>query len=170
MNIFKKLTLAVLVMMTSAAAMAQEKVVVFNMQAAIMGTELAKQRIASLEANPEFAMLKAKYESLQADLASMNREAAKDGMTWGAEKQANFRKQGEYKQADLKLAAEKLKSESNAVAQGIMNELAPKAKDVLQQIITSQGIGLVLDQSVAYHADAKFNITAKVTQGLNKAK
>ncbi len=49
-----------------------------------------------------------------------------------------------------------------------MQELGPKAKTALNEVVTAEGLGLVLDSSVAYWANADHDITAKVTAKLNK--
>jgi len=91
-------------------------------------------------------------------------------MTWSVEQKQNYIKQAEYRKADLKLVVEKLKAEQGAVIQRIRQEFVPKAKSVLNQMVVAEGIGLVLDSSVAYYAGADFDITAQVTTMLNKAK
>ena len=159
---------AALMLTTTAAA--ADKVVVFNAQGAIMATDIAKQRIKDLQASIDFSSMQAKFESLKADLQGLDKEAKTNGMTWSQEQIASHNKKIEYKQADLQLSAKKLQAEQGEAVQNIMKELAPKAQEILKQIITAEGIGLVLDNKAALFANAEFDITAKVTDGLNKAK
>lgn len=167
---FKKVMMIAAAMVLSGIALASDKVAVFDLQTAILSTEVAKQRVQELQSNAEFAAMQAKFESLRVDLQGLAKDAETNGMTWSQEQQAEHRKKIEYKRADLELAAKKLQAEKNAAVKRIMQELAPKAKTVLNQMITAEGIGLVLDSKVAYYADASFDITAKVTDKLNKAK
>ena len=51
-----------------------------------------------------------------------------------------------------------------------MAELGAKAKAVISDVIKADGIGLLLDSQTAIHADAGYDITAKVTQRLNENK
>jgi len=169
-GMMKKISMVLAALMFSAGALAEGKVVVFNMQAAIIQTEAAKKSLQALDADPEFAQMKAKFEGLRADLMSLDKDAQTNGMTWSPEKKAEHRKKVEYKSADLKLAAEKLKAERNAVVKKIMQEHGKKAQEAMNQVVTAEGLGLVLDSSVAYFADAKHDITAKVTEKLNKRK
>lgn len=168
MKAFKLVTIALAAMLVSSLAAAQGKVVVFNMQAALMKTNTAEQKLKALESNAEFASMKSKFESLRAELIALDQDAKTNNLTWSAEQKADHRKKVEYKSADLKLAAEKLKAERNAVVQNIAKELGPKAKEALDSLVKDENIGLVLDSSVAYFATAEYDITAKVTSRLNK--
>jgi outer membrane protein len=153
----------------STAAFSQGKVAVFNMQAAVMQTDAAQKHLQALDSNADFSAMKAKFENLRAELIKLDADAKTNQMTWSNDQKADFKKKVEYKSADLKLSAEKLKSERNVVMQKIMKELGPKTKTVLNQLVTAENIGLVLDSSAAYYATADFDITAKVTEKLNKA-
>ncbi len=168
MGMMKKVSIALAALMFSSVAMAEGKVVVFNMQAAIIQTDAAKKSLQALDADADFSQMKAKFEALRSDLMNLDKDAKTNGMTWSNEQKLEHRKKVEYKSADLKLAAEKLKKERNAVVQKIMQELGGKAKTALNEVVTAEGLGLVLDSSIAYWANADHDITAKVTAKLNK--
>ena len=168
MGMMKKISIALVALVFSATVAAEGKVVVFNMQAAIIQTDAAKKSLQALDADAEFSQMKAKFEGLRSDLMSLDKNAKTNAMTWSNEQTVAHRKKVEYKSADLKLAAEKLKAERNAVVKKIMQELGPKAKAALNEVVTAEGLGLVLDSSVAYWANASYDITAKVTAKLNK--
>ncbi len=166
----KKFSIALLALAFSMGAVAQGKVVIFNMQAAIENTSAAKQRLQALEADSTYAAMRAKYEGLRAEMMALEKDAQTNNMTWTTAQKQDYVKQVEYKKADLKLVVEKLKAEQGAVVQRIRQEMVPKAKTALNQLVVAEGLGLVLDSSVAYYAGAEFDITAKVTEMLNKAK
>lgn len=169
MDITKKLSVALIALFLSMGALAaSSKVVVVNMQAAILQTEVAKKQLMALDANPDFAAMKAKYDSLRADLVNMDKDAQTNGMTWTNEQKMEHRKKAEYKNADLKLAVEKLKAEQNAVMKRIMQEQLEKAKAALNELVVAEGIGLVLDSGSALFATPDYDITAKITEKLNK--
>ena len=158
-------------LMTAPLAMAAaDKVVVFDLQSAVLNTDLAKKRMQDMQANPEFASMQAKFESLRADLQKMAKEAEKNGVTWNQEQAAEHRKKMEYARADLELVVKKLQAERNATAQRVMEELNPKAQVALKDVISAEGIGIVLSNQAAYYAEPSLDITAKVTEKLNKAK
>lgn len=170
MGILKKGLLIAAAMAFTSVAMAADKVVVFNAQGAIMASDVAQQRVKELQASVEFSSMQAKFESLKSDLQNLDKEGKTNGMTWSQEQIAAHNKKIEYKQADLQLAAKKLQAEQSAAIQSIMQEIAPKAQEILKQLITAEGIGLVLDNKAALFATAEYDITAKVTDQLNKAK
>ena len=169
---FKAKTAIILALTLIAAplAMAADKVVVFDLQSAILSTDLAKKRIQEMQANAEFSGLQAKFESLRADLQKMAKDAEKNSVTWNQEQAAEHRKKMEYARADLELVAKKLQAERNATAQRVLEELGPKAQAALKEVIATDGIGLVLSTQTAYYAEPSLDITAKVTEKLNKAK
>lgn len=162
--------LAITLLTAPVAMAAGDKVVVFDLQSAILNTDVAKKRIQEMQANAEFASLQAKFETLRNDMIKMGKEAEKDSVTWTPEKMAEQRKKMEYARADLQLIQKKLEAERNATAQQVMQELGPKAQVALKDVISVDGIGLVLSTQTAYYAEPSLDITAKVTEKLNKAK
>ncbi len=167
----KKIVLTACVMMSSVMAQAaNDKVVVFDAQRAILSTDVAQERFKLLESKSDFLSLKTKFESLKADLQALQKEAEIKGLSWSESDKAEHRKKMEYLNADLQLSVKKLQAEQQAVAQAVMQELGTKASTALNEIITAEGIGLVLDAQAARYANPAFDITAKVTEKINKAK
>lgn len=164
------LFLMVTLMSTPFAMAAGNDVVVFDLQSSILNTDLAKQKMKALQANPEFAALQAKFETLRNDLQKMAKDAEKNSVTWNPEQTAEHRKKMEYARADAELVAKKLQAEQKATAQRVMEELGPKAQVILKEVINAEGIGIVLSTQTAYYAEPSRDITAKVTEKLNKAK
>ncbi len=170
MTVIQKTLAAVLLCLVSTASFAQGKVVILDLQAAILSTEFAKQEIAKLEKAPQYASIKAKLDGLVADMRKLQAEAEKDGLTWSADKQAEHRKKVDYVRADYELEGKKLQAEQQAVVQRIMQEMGPKTRTVLEQLVAADKIGLILNAQAAIHADAAHDITPKLTDMLNKAK
>ncbi len=151
-------------------AFAAGKVAVFDSQAAILNTDFAKKRLTDLQKDPEFSSMRAKFEGLKSDLQSLNKEAETNGMTWSSEQVASHRKKMEYKNADLQLIVKKLQAEESAAVQRIVQELSPKVKTAINEVITSEGIDLLLHSKVAFYVNPNLDITTKITEKLNKAK
>ncbi|MGQ9426082.1 OmpH family outer membrane protein [Gilvimarinus sp. F26214L] len=169
----KKLTIALFataMMACSGIALAEGKVAVFNLQAAILNTDTAQKQIKDYEAKAAYADLKANYDSLRSELQKLDEQAKKNGATWSDEQKNDHRKQMEYKRADLELVAKKLQSENQALVQQILATQAQKAREVVQDIIKSEGIGLVLNAEAVTYADSSYDITSKITDRLNKAR
>ena len=62
----------------------------------------------------------------------------------------------------------KLQQAEQAAGQALLQELSPKVQEVLRELITTEGIGLLLQRASVIHADAGYSITAKVTDKLNQ--
>ncbi len=99
----------------------------------------------------------------------MGENAEKNGMTWDKEKQIEFSKKRDYSLADRKLVIEKLQAEDRVLGQKIMQELGPKAETALEELMKLEGIGLVLNAQAAIRVDNSFDITAKLTDRINKS-
>ncbi|MDO3382248.1 OmpH family outer membrane protein [Gilvimarinus algae] len=170
MNIVKKILLAATFAAVSSGAMAAEKIVTLDMQAAMLGTDVAKKSVEDLQKNAEFTALRAKVESLVADIKALQETAEKDGMTWSEDKLAEHRKKIEYLRADYELATKKMQAEQQQVLQRVQQQLTPKVRPVLEKLIEEEKIGMIINAQSVFHADADHDITAKLIERLNKAK
>lgn len=166
----KTIVSVVVLALASGATWAADKVAVFNLERAILSTEAAKKASSDLQADPEFAALRAKYEGLVADMEKLRDEQNSKGMTWSTDQQAEHRKKVEYIRADLELAQKKLQAEQNAAVRVLMQELQSKTEKALEDVIKSEGISVVLNAAQVYHVDKKADITDKVTAKLDKMK
>lgn len=153
----------------SGLAFAEGKIAVFNLQGAILSTDSAQQQIKEFESKASYADLKANFEQLRADLQKLNEEAQKNSATWSDDQKVEQRKQMEYKRADLELVAKKLQGENQAFVEKILQANAERARAIIQELIQSEGIGLVLDAESVTYADSSYDITAKITDRLNKS-
>lgn len=170
MSVSKKLVAAAALCMMSAVSFAEAKIAVINTQAAILSTAVAKSKFEKLEKSADFAATKAKIDGISADLKAMGESYKKEGTTWSADKKAEAEKKMQSLQQDGQFNAKKLQAAEQEVAQEVMQELAQKYQAVLKQIIESEKIGLLLDSQAAIYKTAEYDITAKVTDALNKAK
>lgn len=145
------------------------KVVVFDPQEAILGTEMAQKRIQELRKKPEYAQMVAQAESLRADLEVLSKEATTKGITWSEAERAEHRKKIEYVQADFKLVGQKIQSENSAVMGAIVNEMSPKAEEALKAMVESEDIDMVLRKQVTFYVKPDSDITGSIVEALNKA-
>ncbi len=70
----------------------------------------------------------------------------------------------------IQLAGKKLQAEEQAALQKVMKDMGPKVDSALKQIISAEGITLVVNSKAAVYSTPAHNITAKLTERLNKAK
>lgn len=170
MTFTRKLMLFLVLSVFSSVSFAQGKIAILDIQAAMLSTTVAKKSLEKLEKDSEYASMKARLDGLVADLKGLQADAEKNGMTWSAEEQAEHRKKVEYLRADYELAGKKLQAERQAVMQRVMQELTPKTRTALEQLIAAEKLSLVLNSQTAIHADPAYDITNKLTEMLNKAK
>jgi outer membrane protein len=164
----KKFTTALAALLFSCVALAEGKIAVFDMQQAIMQTDVARQRMSQLEQRPDIKQQLAVAESLAEEYRNMQASAQKDQATWSPEQAAEFRNQLQTKGEQIQLAQQQLQRESKLVMDGIMREYGARAQEVVRQLIAAEGIGLLLSKQVVLHSDTAFDITAKVTAKLNE--
>ena len=154
-----------------AASMANAgKIAVFDHQAAISETELAKKEIKALQDNSNFVSIIETIKGYEADLKAMAEEAESKGVTWSQAQVAEHRKKMEFIQADRQLAIKKLQSEQGGVEQRLLQDMLPKLQTVLQKIAKDMDIDVILKPQSVYYVKPDLDITAEVTKRLNKAK
>lgn len=147
-----------------------DKVAVFDVQAAILGTEMAKSTMKAFEGRPDIAKMIKDAEKAQKELLSMREDFDKNGSKWSAQQKEDKRKAVEFKQSDLEIIARKLNTERQATGKKLMDNLGPRLESVVKSLVESKGIGLLLDRKAAIHADPSFDITPDVTTKLNATK
>ena len=163
-----KFTFAVLVLALPTLGWAQGKIAVVDLQEAILKTEVAQKRLAELRAQEDFKADKAEFERLKKEMDEMVKAFQKDGPVMSQDQQAAARKKLQAKQGDLEQVVGKVQQVEQAAAQSLLQDLGPKVQEVLRELITSEGIGLLLQRGAVIHADESYSITAKVTDKLNQ--
>jgi outer membrane protein len=135
---------------------------------AIFGTEVAKARMKQKKGESEFATLQGKYESTVSEMKALKKEIDTQGMTWSQEQVADAQKKMEYLRADLELITRKIQGDQQTLQNSIVQELRPKAGEALQELIEEEGIVLLLSSEAVVTAAPSLDVTAKLTDRLNK--
>jgi len=151
-----------------AAAMAQGKIAVVNLQAAILQTDEAQRRLEAVRNTSEYSSDKNEYDRLVKEFEDMVQKVQKDAPTMNQDQQIAARRQLANKQADLEHVAGKLQKAEQEMAQVLLEEMSPRVQEILRDIIASESIGLLLQRDSVIHADTGYSITAKVTDRLNQ--
>src|SRR5690625_1553349 len=81
----KKLIVGLALMMTASLALAQGKIVVLDLQAAVLSTTAAQGQLAQLEQNAEYVALMTRYEALTEDIQNLQKDVEQNAMTWSEE-------------------------------------------------------------------------------------
>lgn len=168
MKTLTKLVATATLMMLPLTVLAQGKIAVVNLQAAILQSEYAKQRLAVFESNEDFTSDKNKYEQLVAELTELKENYERDEAAMSEAQKVAASQKLTSRQSDLEYVVKKLQAMQQQNAQRVFQELAPKAQEVLQQVIATEQVGLLLNQQAVIHADMGYDITAKVTDKLNQ--
>ena len=168
MKPFNKFLVSAALLVLPTLAMAQGKIAVVNLEEAILQTDLAQQRLAEFEKNEDFTSDKNEFESLREELDKLVQDFQRDQAAMSEDQIVAARQKVSSKNSDLEYVAKKLQTLQQQNAQRVFQELAPKAREVLRDIITTEQIGLLLQQQGVIHADLGYSITAKVTDKLNQ--
>ena len=124
--------------------------------------------MAEFEKNEDFTSDKNEFESLREELDKLVQDFQRDQAAMSEDQMVAARQKVSSKNSDLEYVAKKLQTLQQQNAQRVFQELAPKAREVLRDIITTEQIGLLLQQQGVIHADLGYSITAKVTDKLNQ--
>ena len=152
----------------SSVAFAQGKIAVGNLEQAILQTDFAQQQLEEFAASEAFAEDKAEFDRLNADLEKLIQDFQRDQAAMSEDQQLAAQQKLRSKQSDLEYVANKLQTLQQQNAQRVLAELAPLAQQVLQDVIKTEGIGLLLNAQSALYSDVGYNLTAKVTDKLNQ--
>lgn len=167
-NVFKAVLMSAALLLPS-MAWAQGKIAVVNLEQAILQTDHAQKRLNTERNSDAYKSDKDEFDRLKGELDKMVQDFQKDVAVMSQEQQLSARRSLASKQADLEHVAGKLQQAEQEVGQALLQEMSPKVQEVLQELITTEGIGLLLQRGSVIHADAGYSITAKVTDKLNQA-
>jgi outer membrane protein len=164
----KALVLVIVASLVSVGAVAEEKIAVVDVARAIFGSNAAQESLRQAEQGADFVSLKAKYEGSAADLQSLAKEAESKRLTWSQEEAIAHQKKMEYAKADAELAGRKIQAEQKQLQQKIMQDLGPIAQQALQEVVTEEGVTILLRAESVMIAAPESNLTAKVADRLNQ--
>jgi outer membrane protein len=166
-KIFRLVLLPVL-LLTAGSAFADLKIAVVNVQRAIGESNEAKALIAKLEADTSADQ--AAIKALGADITKVQEKFNKDGDVMSDAEKRKLQKEIEDKQIDYQFRVNKFQKTVNERQQEILSQMAPKLDAVLQDIITKEQYDLVIHRQNVVYINAKYDITAQVTEMLNQKK
>ncbi|WP_239017179.1 OmpH family outer membrane protein [Seongchinamella sediminis] len=163
-----KASIVALAFALPAAAMAQGKIAVVNLQEAILQTDLAQKRLNEVRNEEDYKADKAEFDKLKKEFDELVQKFQKDAAVMSQEQQVAARQKLASKQSDLEHVTGKLQQAEQGAGQMLLQEMSPRVQEVLRELIATEGIGLLLQRASVIHADAGYSITAKVTDKLNQ--
>ncbi|MBD2858262.1 OmpH family outer membrane protein [Spongiibacter sp. KMU-158] len=165
-----KIALLVLAAAWGSSAMAEGRIAVFNLDAAVLNTDVAKNRLEALKNQKDFKESITEAEKINKDYEKLVEKFQKDMEIMSAEQRQFAKNKIDGKRADLEHLARKIEAAKQQEVQQILQEVGPKLQKLLPEIIKEENIGLLLPAKAVMHADASYDITAKVADRLNRAK
>jgi len=163
-----KVVLILIAGLYSLGAIAETKIAVVDLVAAIFTSDIAKLRFEQFQNESSFATLQAKLESTEVDMKALQQDAEKKKLTWSKEDAAEFQKKMEYLQADGELTSRKMKAEIKGIRGKVAQELNPKAEEALKELLEEEGVTLLLRQEAVWMVSPEQNLTSKLTDRLNQ--
>jgi outer membrane protein len=170
MRLGRAAALACMLSVLPLAALAQGKVAVLDIERAIFNTEEAKAQLNALQQTPDFQKNRKEAEELKKKYDAAAEQFNKNREVMSAEQAAEQQKKIQELGTDLQFVAKKLQQAQAEVAQRVMREMTPRAREAIGEVVKTDGIGLLLNAQAAMHADAGYDISAKVTDKLNQMK
>ena len=159
-------TAVVAILFTAPVVSAEMNIVVLDPVRAILESEEAKvlAEAANKEMQPEQEELRAAAEEMQALQAKLQ----KDCEVMSDSERRKAIKDLESMQADIQFGSQKLQKEAQDRRQEILQALAPKYEKVLSDLIQIDQIDLILSPNQLQYANAKHDISRRVTEKLNE--
>lgn len=155
---------------TAGVAQAQGKTAVLNIQQAILLTDESQTRFKELRAQAAYKDNKKQLDQLRKEHDDIIKKLQKDMAVMSDDQKRQQQGIIEEKRADIEHVMRKLQGAEQQLGQMLMQELAPKLQEVVTELIKTEGIGLLLNSEAVLHADNSYDITAKVTDRLNRAR
>ena len=147
-------------------AAAQLKIAVLNADLAIGQSEEFKVFNAALE--EEFADEQAALQTLQEEIAALQKREADEGDVMSESELAEVRKEKENKALDLELHGKRFQKDLNDRQTEFFQKMTPKLRAVVNDLIEIERYDFVYDRRTLLFANMKHDITAKVTEKLNE--
>ena len=159
-------TLLVALILAAPFASAEMKIVVLDPVRAILESDEAKvlADAANAEMQPEQDELRAAAEEMQALQAKLQ----KDGEVMSESERRKAINDLESMQADIQFGSQKLQKQFQDKRQEILQAMAPKYEKVLGDLIQIDQIDLILSPNQVQYANAKHDISRRVTEKLNE--
>lgn len=146
-------------------AYAQGNIAVIDVQAAILSSEHAKERIAELR--KEYAPEQQEIKDLGQDIQKLQAKMEQDSAVMSESERRSLTKEIEGKATDYQFEVQKLQKAQNDSQQELLAELSPKLELAIKSLIEEGVYSIILERQAAIFVDKKHDITKLVTEKLN---
>lgn len=167
----KKFLLALSLLCVALPSFAEGKIAVVNFEAAVFNTNVVKAKMQALQNDPSYKKNMQDIQALQDSAKKLIERVKKEGPTMSASQKEEAQKDMDGKKSDMEYLAKKVKEAESSALQPIMYQMQGQAMTAVKEIISTEGIGLLLNASAqsqnVIHADTSYDITPKLTEKLN---
>ncbi len=167
---FLRVAVVMFVAIWAGSALAEGRIAVLDLEAAVLNTNKAKARLEALRNESEYKSTISELESLKSEFDQLVEQFQKDMDILSNEQKLSRKNKIDSTRKDAEHLARKLEGINKQEMQSIMQELGPVLQRVLPQIIKDENIGLLLPRQSVMHVEPSFDITAKVADKLNQGK
>ena len=147
------------------AVVAQTKVAVVSMQAALLETGELKKAQADMEAR--YRPRQAQIDQLQKDIASLQQQLEKGNLN--ADGQADVTAQGQRKQRELQRMDQDLREDVQRDRDRILRAAGQRMSEVVHKLAEQHGVDLVIDVSTTYYFKPAMDLTKEATAAYDQA-
>jgi outer membrane protein len=151
----------------SKLAPAQTKVVVINLQRAVLESDEIKK--ASAEMETKYKPRQSEIEKLQSDIQSLQQQLQSGGDKLTPQAQADLTAQGQRKQRELQRKSEDLQADVERDRNEILQKSSQKMAEVVKKIAEEKGYDVVVETSNTVYFKPALEITSDAIAAFNKA-
>jgi len=151
----------------AAAATAQTKVAVLNLQRAVLESDEIQKASAAMEA--KFKPRQQEIEKLQRDLQGIQQQLQAGAGKLTQQAEADLTAQGQRKQRDLQRMTDDLQSDVTADRNEVLGKSSQKMAEVVKKLAEEKGYDVVVDVTNTVYFKPALDITAEALAAYNKA-
>jgi outer membrane protein len=157
---------ALMMVFAAPAAVAEVKIAVVDVQAAILNSEEAKQLLAQIQ--EEFKDEEEKIRNIQTEAAVLFERMQKDAEVMSEAEKRRVQQQIESKNNDFVYSRQKLQRLIEERQQELFAGIDQKVQSAIEELVKSDDYDLIVPRQAALYVSEIYNITRKVTEKLNQ--
>jgi len=151
----------------AAAAAAQTKVAVINLQRAVLESDEIQKASAAMEA--KFKPRQQEIEKLQRDLQGIQQQLQAGAGKLTQQAEADLTAQGQRKQRDMQRMSDDLQADVTADRNEVLGKSSQKMSEVVKKLAEEKGYDMVVDVTNTVYFKPAVDITAEALAAYNKA-
>lgn len=152
-------------MLMTGVVSAQQTIAFVDADSAILNSEPAKEKITELKAR--LAPEQSKVKELENTVRGLQTKMQQDSAVMSDAEKRNMANEIEIKMVEYQQRMKQLQESQGKSQQELMNELAPKFKDAVTQLMKDGNYTVLMHLKAALIVEEKDNLTKRVTEIIN---